>query len=99
MGKSDEFKEDRRFAQANREAVYAVVLALLYFVWWYVSAYGLGSGPVEEYKYVMGLPAWFFTSCIAGFLLFSLLAWIMVRFLFKDLSLENESSESGEERR
>lgn len=94
MDGRDKIKEDKRFAQANREAIYAVILALLYFLWWYVSAYGLGSGPVEEYRYILGLPEWFFFSCIAGFLVFSILARFMVTHLFKEISLETGKTDS-----
>ena len=79
-----------RFRQADREALYALILALLNFAWWYLTAYGLGSGPVESYRYILGFPAWFFMSSIVGFLLFSFLAAAMVRFLFKDMPLDGE---------
>lgn len=82
---------DRRFVQANREALAALGLGVGYFIWWYVAAYGFGSGPVAEYSYVFGFPAWFFYSCVAGFLIFSILAGLMVRLFFKDIPLlENE---------
>ncbi len=79
---------DRRFIQANREALIALILSLAYFIWWYATAYGLGDRAVEEYTYILGFPAWFFYSCVVGFLLFSLLAALMVKLLFKDISLD-----------
>lgn len=85
--------QDPRFAVAHREALYALVLALLYFVWWYLSAYGPGSLPVEEYSYIAGFPAWFFLSCIAGFVVFSILAFLMVALLFRDMPLDGPAGE------
>lgn len=59
------FKQDWRYAQANREALLTLGAYGLYFVWWYACAYGLGDGDPEGYTYIFGLPAWFFLSCIA----------------------------------
>lgn len=92
-----ERKTDRRFVQANKEAVIAVALSLAYFIWWYATAYGLGDKPVSEYDYVLGLPAWFFYSCVAGFLLFAVLAALMVRFIFKEVSLAKSEENTGGE--
>ena len=35
------FKQDWRYAQANREALLTLGAYGLYFVWWYACAYGL----------------------------------------------------------
>lgn len=51
---------DWRFKVANREAWIGVALAAINFLWWYGFAYGLGSGPVSEYQFIFGMPAWFF---------------------------------------
>ena len=72
---SKPFKPDRRYAQANREALLTLGAYGLYFVLWYVCAYGLGEGDPEGYAYIWGLPAWFFLSCIVGYPLLSLLLW------------------------
>lgn len=83
-------KQEGRFAIANREAFYSLILAGLNFVWWYLMAYRLGGGSVEDYTYVMGLPSWFFYSCVVGFVLFALLATAMVHFLFREVPLETK---------
>ena len=84
------FKQDWRYAQANREALLTLGDYGLYFVWWYACAYGLGGGDPEGYDYIFGLPAWFFLSCIAGYPLLSALLWFMVRRFFKDIPLDEE---------
>lgn len=88
---SGEFRPDWRYAQANREASLSFAAYGLYFLWWYVCAYGLGSGDPAEYSYVFGLPAWFFYSCIAGYPLLSLLLWVMVRLFFREMPLDEDS--------
>lgn len=85
---------DRRFRQANFEALCSVVLALLFFVWWYCFAYGLGDCDPAQYRYICGFPQWFFYSSIVGPLLFCSAAWLMVTKLFKNMSLAPH--ESGE---
>jgi uncharacterized membrane protein YhdT len=77
-----------RFAQANKEALLTLGLYLAYFVWWYGFAYGLGGGDPAGYSYVLGFPAWFFYSCIAGFPLLTLALWLLVRLCFRDLPLD-----------
>lgn len=90
----NELVQDERFLQANREALYSVGLALLNFLWWYGFAYGLGSGPVESYTYLLGMPLWFAVSCVGGLILFSMLAWAMVGLLFKEMPLGDDGGEN-----
>lgn len=85
-----EMGPDRRFPQADREAWITLALYGLYFVWWYVCAYGLGGGDPEGYSYVFGFPARFFYGCVLGYPVLTLLLWLVVRCCFKDLSLEAE---------
>ncbi len=86
---------DKRFIQANKEALWATALALCYFAWWYLSAYIPGEVPVEEYTYIFGFPTWFFLSCMVGFVLFSILAALMVATVFKDISLADSDKGAG----
>lgn len=85
-----EMGSDRRFPQADREAWITLALYGLYFVWWYICAYGLGGGDPESYSYVFGFPAWFFYGCVLGYPVLTLLLWLVVRCCFRDLSLEAE---------
>lgn len=85
------------FVVAKREAAFSLILAIAYFFWWYLTAYTFGSGPVRDYTYIMGLPAWFFLSCIAGSVVFSILAFFMVRLVFSDIPLDEDTvKEAGD---
>ncbi|KGX91940.1 sodium:pantothenate symporter [Pontibacillus halophilus JSM 076056 = DSM 19796] len=75
---------------ANREAIYGIGLAVINFLWWYGFAYGLGSKPQEEYTYIAGFPAWFFYSCIGGFILMVLLVIFVVKVLLVDVPFDDE---------
>ena len=85
---SGKLREDPRYAQANKEALLAIGLFVLNVIWWFAFAYGLGSGSPTEYSYIMGFPAWFFWSVIGGYVVFSFLTWVMVKFFYKDMPLD-----------
>ena len=95
MEKTETTVTDKRFIQANKEALWAAGLAICYFGWWYLSAYIPGEVPVESYTYIFGFPAWFFLSCILGFVLFSILAAVMVAVVFKDIPLGGSDKAAG----
>ncbi|WP_088007136.1 YhdT family protein [Indiicoccus explosivorum] len=86
-------KDDWRFKIANREALIGVALAVINFVWWFGFAYGMGSGDVEEYSYVFGLPAWFFYSCVLGLAVMIVLVALTVKFFFRDIPFEDGEEE------
>lgn len=98
IGKNDKkFVEDPRYKQCNKEAIYASILGILNVIWWYAWGYGLGSKPVEEYSYIMGLPTWFFMSSVVGAILFTVLTFIMVDKFFKDMPLEDMDEDEAKE--
>lgn len=77
---------------ANREALIGIGLALFNFIWWFGFAYGLGSKDPSEYSYVFGLPAWFFYSCVLGFVVMVVLIIIVVNKFFVDVPFDEEES-------
>jgi uncharacterized membrane protein YhdT len=83
-------KTDDRFKIANREALIGVGLVIFNFIWWYGFAYGLGSKDPAEYTYVFGFPAWFFYSCVLGFIVMVILVTVVVKWWFVDIPLDDE---------
>jgi len=81
---------DSRFKIANREAIIGIVLVIINFAIWFGFAYGLGSGDPAEYVFIMGFPAWFFYSCIAGTIFMIILIWIAIKVFFKDVPFDDE---------
>ena len=73
-------KKNNISKQINKEVLITIGLYLFYFVWWYYFAYEYSSDNVEEYKYILGLPEWFFYSCVVGL--------VLIKFLFKDIDFE-----------
>ncbi|CAM3464371.1 YhdT family protein [Pseudostreptobacillus hongkongensis] len=74
--------------QINKEALISIILYFMYFLWWYYFAYIYPPKNVEEYKYILGLPDWFFYSCIVGFILFNILVIIITKVFFKNIDLD-----------
>ncbi|MDB2384770.1 YhdT family protein [Endozoicomonas sp.] len=86
-----------RYSQAHREARWAIGLTLVYFLWWYLSAYSFApeKESLESLSLVLGLPLWFLLSCVVGPCLFILLCALMVRYVFQDMPLGLNAAESG----
>ena len=83
-------KDDYRNKIANREALIGVGLVIFNFIWWYAFAYGLGSKDPSEYTYVFGLPAWFFYSCVLGFVVMAVLVTVIVTKYFVNVPFDDE---------
>ncbi len=78
--------------QIKKESIIAIVMYVAFFIWWYVTGYGIAAkGTPETYTYVFGLPMWFFLSCVVGYVLFSIATIIVVKKFFKDFDLGEES--------
>lgn len=78
---------DKRFAQAHREARWAVGLTLTYLICWTLAAYIPDSN-----QGITGLPHWFEMACLLLPLLFLFLCWLMIRVVFRDLPLGDDVS-------
>lgn len=82
--------KNNRYRIANREALMGIGLVIVNFAIWYGFAYGLGSGDPEKYTYVLGFPAWFFYSCIAGTVFMIILIYFVIKFFFKEVDFAEE---------
>ena len=81
--------ENKRYKQADREALIALGVYVFFFLWWTLFAFGLGSGDPEHYTYVLGMPAWFFYSCVLGYPVVTVLLWVVIRVAFSDMPLDS----------
>jgi uncharacterized membrane protein YhdT len=82
--------------QLKKEAIVTSILYLIYFIWWYTFAYGLGDVDPKDYKYILGLPEWFFYSCILGFLMITTLLWFAIKIFFKDIDFTEYEKKEGD---
>jgi len=79
---------NKRFIQIHKEARWSLGLTLLYLAGWIISAYLPGNA-----LGVTRLPLWFEIACIFLPLLFIFLCWLMVRLIFRDMSLEEPDAD------
>ena len=83
----------KKFRRAvNRETLITAGLYLLFFVWWYVTAYGFGDDPAQ-YRFIFGFPEWFFYSCIVGYIGISFILWYVVRKFFTNIPFDDDYDE------
>ncbi|TDB56022.1 YhdT family protein [Photorhabdus luminescens] len=78
---------DKRFVQSHKEALWAVLLTLAYLIGWLLTAYLPSDTPG-----VTGLPRWFEMACLLLPIVFIILCWLMVKFIFKEVPLEDENA-------
>lgn len=72
-------------SQLNKEAMWAILLTLCYFLGWAVFAYLMPQG----FGW-LGFPLWFEWACIYLPLAFVGLVWIVVKTVYQDIPLDNE---------
>jgi len=84
---SQGIKMDNRFVQAHKEARWALWLTLLYLAAWLVAAYLPDSDTG-----ITGLQHWFEMACLLVPLLFILLCWLMVKYIYRDIPLEDNDA-------
>ena len=79
---------DPRFIQAHKEALWALGLTIAYLIAWFLAAFLPGNQ-----QGITGLPYWFEMSCLLIPLVFILLCWFMVRYVFRDIPLEDNDAD------
>lgn len=76
-----------RFRQANKEARWAFLLTLGYLATWIVAGWLPDAQPG-----ITGLPHWFEMACLLTPLLFIGLCVLMIRRVFRNISLEDHDA-------
>lgn len=83
--------------QLNKEALLTIGLYAIFFIWWYAFGYGLSSGDPSNYTYILGLPSWFFVSCVLGWLFVSLAVVVLVKKFFVEIDLDSDDEAKNNE--
>ena len=66
----EKLTKEKKNRQISKEVKISVVLYVCFFLWWYFTGYGFAGLSSKANTIVMGLPLWFFLSCIVGYVLF-----------------------------
>lgn len=80
--------KDETKKKMDKEPFVVAVLYLIFFGFWYLTAYSFGTD-ASKYKFIFGMPEWFFYSCIAGYVGICILLYIATKLFFKDTTLED----------
>ena len=67
----------------DKEPLVVIALYAVFFAVWYFGAYGFDRD-AENYKYILGMPEWFFYSCIVGYVGICILLYLCLKFFCKD---------------
>lgn len=74
--------------QLFKETLITIFVYLFYFLWWYYFAFIYPPKDPKDYTYILGLPSWFFYSCILGFVVINILVYLSIKLFFKEIDLE-----------
>lgn len=84
-------EKERKLQQLTaNEALLGVAIAVGHFIWWFGFAYGLGGRDPWNYQYILGMPDWLFYSCVLGPVLLLITLWFVVKFVLRDIPLDQE---------
>lgn len=77
----------------NKEGIVALFLAIVHFALWYYFAYiKFDVNNVKSYKYVLGLPEWFYSSIVVSVLII-ILVIVLTNLLLNDEIKEEENND------
>ena len=83
---------DRALAASHREAALTLGAAVLIMAVFWAAVWFLK----DSSQTILSMPIWFMASCVGGYLLSVLLVWLLVRFVFKDVPLDEAAAGARE---
>lgn len=84
----DEIDVDPRFIRCEKEMKITFAIWIIFAVLSIGLAYYLGRGPSESYRYIMGLPQWWFAAIVVT-VIFSGIVIYITKFVFQDMPLDD----------
>lgn len=78
-----------KYQQIRREAAFTGLALLVLILFWCWAGFGLSDVEME----VFGLPLWAVTSSIGVWFFAIVLVKILLRYVFRDMSLDDEKKE------
>lgn len=69
--------------RSHREAAYTLAAALLLFLFFWLALFLTAESGV----FLLGLPLWFWLSCVGGYVLSVIVVWVLVKKAFRHFDL------------
>lgn len=91
-------KEDKRFKQCNKELLSTIVFFIFNIVLVFGLTFPLGYNvEAKDIKIIAGFPQWYFFGVIISVIILCISAYVLVKFFFKDMSLDGYEEMDDEE--
>lgn len=76
----------------NKDYLYAIILVVIHFFLWYYFAYiRYDDINVKDYKYILGLPEWFFYSSVVVSIFVIIILIFICNIIFNEEIKEEEN--------
>ena len=86
-------KESAKFKQANREAKATVAATVLVILFWCAAGFGLSGSDVM----FLHTPLWVWGGCVGTCIFSVLVAVVLARYVFMDMTLDTDKGEKDHE--
>ena len=75
--------------QINREAAATGLALAAVIVFWLAAGFGAAQSDIVVFK----LPLWVVTGCLGTWIFAMGLVWFLIKFVFRDMDLEDDDTE------
>jgi len=80
--------EFQKLQQIKKEASATGIALVILIIFWCIAGFGLSTVDIT----IFSLPLWSVTGTVGVWLFGMILVWFLLRFFFKDMSLEEENT-------
>ena len=93
---SNEIEVDERFVSSRKEMIYTFAVQITYTLLMLLVAYIFGKGDPSQYRYVLGMPQWWFL-CLAITAVYIVVIYILTHKVYKDVDVSAYIDENAKE--
>lgn len=82
-----------KFIRMNKEAKATWIVAAVIIIFWWVGGFGVYNLFGEDF-FIFSMPAWFVISCFGSWILSVVLVIFLIKNVYTDFDLEDNSEEN-----
>lgn len=82
----NEIEVDERFISSKKEMLISFAVQITYTLLMLLAAYGFGKGDPTQYKYVIGIPQWWFL-CLVITAVYIVVIYILTHKVYKAVDI------------